>query len=124
VDFGSLPTTNHKGKKSFGIAILNTDIKQNNFTELIEKREITNLFETSITTPAGRLTLSTPTPTIDIITFTMMFHQLNGALLFLLTATQFHVKAVSAQPGSDYLDVAPATVYEDTVISPQNMYVT
>jgi hypothetical protein len=49
----------------------------------------------------------------------MMF-QNNPALLF-LAATSILVATISAQQGADYLDAAPATVYEDTQLSPQNM---
>jgi hypothetical protein len=52
----------------------------------------------------------------------MMMFQLKFALSF-LTAGVIMVTTVAAQPGADYLDAAPATVYEDTQLSPQNMYV-
>jgi hypothetical protein len=48
-----------------------------------------------------------------------MMIQLN--LLPFLFLTVNVILTVSAQQGADYLDAAPATVYEDTVMSPQNM---
>jgi hypothetical protein len=49
---------------------------------------------------------------------TKMF-KLKFALLYVATAIL--TAAISAQSGADYLDASPATVYEDTVMSPQNM---
>jgi hypothetical protein len=42
-------------------------------------------------------------------------------VLLCLAATSMLVAAISAQQGADHLDAAPATVYENTVLSPQNM---
>jgi hypothetical protein len=49
----------------------------------------------------------------------MMFHQ--PTTLFFLLLSFLATTIISAQSGDDYLDAAPATVYEDTVMSPQNM---